>query len=53
VSLVNLTQIPLAMMLDKLLWGHAFDAITLLGTVLVLGPTAWVMSSRRGTAGHG
>jgi hypothetical protein len=34
-------------------WGHGFGATTLLGTVLVLGPTGWVLASREGTAGHG
>jgi drug/metabolite transporter (DMT)-like permease len=46
VALVGLTQIPLAMLLDVLVWGHAFGPSTLIGTLLVLGPTAWVMASR-------
>jgi drug/metabolite transporter (DMT)-like permease len=53
VALLGLTQIPLAMLLDVLVWGHAFTTTTLVGTALVLGPTAWVMASRDDAAGHG
>jgi drug/metabolite transporter (DMT)-like permease len=53
VALVVLTQIPLAMLFDVIFWGHGFGAATLLGTVLILVPTAWVMASREGTAGQG
>jgi drug/metabolite transporter (DMT)-like permease len=52
VSLVTLTQFPLALLFDVMVWGHDFSAITLFGTVLVVGPTAWVMASRGGAA-HG
>jgi drug/metabolite transporter (DMT)-like permease len=50
VALVGLSQIPLAMLFDVVFWGHGFGAATLVGTVLVLGPTAWVMASREGAA---
>jgi drug/metabolite transporter (DMT)-like permease len=53
VALVGLTQIPLAMLLDVAVWGHAFNGTTLLGTALVLGPTAWVVAGRQEAAGHG
>jgi drug/metabolite transporter (DMT)-like permease len=53
VALVGLTQIPLAMLFDVVFWGHAFGLSTLLGTLLVLGPTAWVMASRAGAAAQG
>jgi drug/metabolite transporter (DMT)-like permease len=53
VALVGLTQIPLAMLLDVVVWGHEFDGITLLGTALVLGPTARVMANRTATPAHG
>jgi drug/metabolite transporter (DMT)-like permease len=53
VALVGLSQIPLAMLFDVVFWGHAFGLSTLLGTLLVLGPTAWVMAGRSGAAAHG
>lgn len=53
VALLGLTQIPMAMLLDVAVWGHAFTPTALIGTALVLGPTAWVMTSRGGAAGHG
>jgi drug/metabolite transporter (DMT)-like permease len=53
VALVGLTQIPLAMLLDVAVWGHGFGVATLIGTVLVLWPTARVMASRQEAAGHG
>jgi drug/metabolite transporter (DMT)-like permease len=52
VALVCLSQIPLAMLFDVVIWGHGFGAATLAGTALVLGPTAWVMASRPGAAGQ-
>jgi drug/metabolite transporter (DMT)-like permease len=53
VALVGLSQIPIAMLFDIVVWGHGFNLITLLGTLLVLGPTARVMSVRRDAADHG
>jgi drug/metabolite transporter (DMT)-like permease len=46
VSLVGLTQIPFAMLLDVAFWGHTFGPLSLAGIALVLGPTAWVMAGR-------
>lgn len=46
VSLVGLTQIPLALLLDVAVWGHTVNGLTVVGMALVLGPTAWVMASR-------
>jgi drug/metabolite transporter (DMT)-like permease len=53
VALLGLTQIPLAMLLDAAVWGHSFTTTTLLGTALVLGPTAWVMAGRGSPVAHG
>jgi drug/metabolite transporter (DMT)-like permease len=53
VALVGLTQIPLAMLFDVVFWNHGFGAATLAGTLLVLGPTAWVMASRGAAASQG
>jgi drug/metabolite transporter (DMT)-like permease len=46
VSLVSLSQIPLALVLDVAFWGHTFGPLSLAGIALVLGPTAWVMAGR-------
>ncbi|HXG09441.1 MAG TPA: DMT family transporter [Gemmataceae bacterium] len=44
VSVVGLSQIVLALILDVLFLGHRLDALTLLGIVLVMAPTAWLMA---------
>jgi drug/metabolite transporter (DMT)-like permease len=46
VSVVGLTQILMAMGLDVLFGGPAFEPTTLAGIGLVLAPTAWVMAGR-------
>lgn len=46
VSVVGLTQIVMAMGLDVLFGGPAFEATTLAGIGLVLAPTAWMMAGR-------
>jgi len=46
VSVVGLTQIVFAMALEMLLWRDSFTPATLLGMVLVLAPTAWLMVHR-------
>lgn len=46
VSVVGLTQIVFAMALEMLLWRHSFTPATLLGMVLVLVPTAWLILHR-------
>jgi drug/metabolite transporter (DMT)-like permease len=43
VAVVGLTQIVLSLALDALLFKHGFNAMTLLGIGLVVGPTAWVL----------
>jgi drug/metabolite transporter (DMT)-like permease len=44
VSVLGLTQVVFAMAFDVLFWHRSFDPITLAGIVLVLAPSAWVMS---------
>jgi len=34
------------MLTDVVLWNQSFSLTTLLGTLLVIGPTAWVMLRR-------
>jgi drug/metabolite transporter (DMT)-like permease len=46
VSVVGLTQILFAMVLDVLLWGRTFNAVTLVGMALIVAPTAWLMARR-------
>jgi drug/metabolite transporter (DMT)-like permease len=46
VSVVGLTQIVFAMILDMLFFDRVFDGMTLAGTVLVVAPTAWLLTSR-------
>jgi drug/metabolite transporter (DMT)-like permease len=46
VAVVGLTQVIFALIFDVLLFGHSFAPVTLLGMVLVLTPTAWLMVSR-------
>jgi drug/metabolite transporter (DMT)-like permease len=43
VSVVGLTQIVFAMVLETFLWQHTFTPATLLGMFLVIAPTSWVM----------
>jgi drug/metabolite transporter (DMT)-like permease len=43
VSVVGLTQIAFVMALEVLLWRRSFQPATLLGMLLVVGPTAWLM----------
>jgi drug/metabolite transporter (DMT)-like permease len=46
VSVVGLTQVVFAMALDMVLWQRSFDRLAILGTVLVVAPTAWLMTHR-------
>jgi drug/metabolite transporter (DMT)-like permease len=46
VAVVGLVQVALGMLTDVVLWDQSFSPLTLLGTVLVIGPTAWVMLRR-------
>ncbi len=47
VSVVGLTQVGFAMLYDVGIWGHTFGAASLLGIVLVVAPTAWLLYSDR------
>ncbi len=46
ISVVNLTQVVFAMLLDMLLWHRHFNALTLAGMALVMAPTAWLMAKK-------
>jgi drug/metabolite transporter (DMT)-like permease len=47
VSVVGLSQVAFAMCLDALIWDRQFTGVTLIGIVLVLAPTAWLLIGRR------
>ena len=47
VSVVGLTQIVFALTFDVFLFGHPVNAMTLLGTALVIAPTAWLRTRPR------
>ena len=47
ISVVGLSQVVFAMILDLLLLHHTFDTLKIAGMLLVLGPTAWLMYSER------
>jgi drug/metabolite transporter (DMT)-like permease len=47
VSVVGLTQVVFALALDVCLFGHQLLPLSLLGMVLVLAPTAWVVLASR------
>ena len=47
VSVVGLTQIVFALTFDVFLFGHPVNAMTLLGTALVIAPTAWLLTRPR------
>lgn len=49
VSVVALTQVGFAVILDIAVWGHAFNGLTLLGILLVTAPTAWLLVTQRHT----
>jgi drug/metabolite transporter (DMT)-like permease len=46
VSVVCLTQVVFAMILDVCLWDCKFDVLTLVGMGLVVAPTAWLMTAQ-------
>ena len=46
VSVVALTQVGFAMIFDAVVWRHSFSVITLVGMVLVMAPTAWLVVSQ-------
>jgi drug/metabolite transporter (DMT)-like permease len=43
VAVVGLTQIVFACFFDLVVWKHRFDLWTLLGILLVMAPTAWLL----------
>lgn len=47
VSVVGLTQIVFALAFDVFLFGHEVNEYTLLGTALVIAPTAWLLTRPR------
>jgi drug/metabolite transporter (DMT)-like permease len=47
VSVVGLSQVVMVMVLEAILDGRTFPPSAVLGTILVLGPTAWVMLHER------
>lgn len=47
VSVVALTQVGFAMVLDVLVWGREFNLLSLLGILLVTAPTAWLLVTQR------
>jgi drug/metabolite transporter (DMT)-like permease len=46
VSVVGLTQIVMGLAVGVLLWDHPVNALTLVGTLLVIAPTAWLLLAR-------
>ena len=44
VAVVGLTQIVMGLALGVWLWGHPVDEVTVLGTLLVIAPTAWLLT---------
>lgn len=46
VSVVNLSQVGFAALIERFFFGREFSATTLLGMVLVLAPTAWILFRR-------
>lgn len=52
VSVVSLTQIVIAMILDRTLLGHPINLLTLVGTAMIIIPTAFIMlrQNRGGSA---
>jgi drug/metabolite transporter (DMT)-like permease len=51
VSVVGLTQIVMALAFDAWLWGREVNAVAVLGTLLVIAPTAWLLTHPRPAAG--
>ena len=59
VSVIGLSQVVFAMILDAAIWGKTMTATTLVGSLLILAPSAWLiigaggMSSKRSDDGPG
>jgi drug/metabolite transporter (DMT)-like permease len=47
VSIVGLSQVVFALILDVFWWNHSIDFVMILGILLILIPTGWVMWSNR------
>ena len=47
ISVVGLAQVVFAMLFDRLLLGRELNAVSLIGTGLVLAPSAWLMLHHR------
>lgn len=52
VAVVGLTQIVMALAFDAWLWDREVNAITLVGTFLVIAPTAWLLTQPPSAAVH-
>ncbi len=50
VSVVALTQVGFAVLLDIFVWHHSFSPVTVVGMILVMAPTAWLLLSQRQAA---
>lgn len=47
VSVVGLSQVVMVMAIEAILQWREFNTLSILGTILVLGPTAWLMTRPR------
>jgi drug/metabolite transporter (DMT)-like permease len=47
VSVVGLTQVGFGMIFDAVFWGRSFEPLTILGTILIVAPTAWLLWRRQ------
>ncbi|MBL8188812.1 MAG: DMT family transporter [Acidobacteria bacterium] len=52
ISVVALSQILFGLVFDVLFWNHAVNALSLLGMVMVVVPTAWLILSRTPKQSH-
>lgn len=52
ISVVALSQILFGLVFDVLFWNHALNVVSLLGMVLVIVPTAWLILSRTPKQSH-
>lgn len=43
VAVVGLTQVGFGLALDAVVWGRSFGLLTILGTILIVAPTAWLL----------
>jgi drug/metabolite transporter (DMT)-like permease len=52
ISVVALSQILFGLVFDVVFWNHAVNALSLLGMVMVVVPTAWLILSRTPKQSH-